>query len=288
MPAAKPGLEATLRFEMVSDEGRALLMSYLIATLLAVVWLMVVRFAPTPARKGVEIPRESPVTVVVQHPEPLELSFGPRDPDDIDRGRATPASAPGNDIRKIFGGDLRLVDAGKLLRGIDVTVARGAATEHARKVGLGTDVGSRTPGLSRGESGPSSAGGVGVVRGNGVSRSAMIVAPPDVRAVSAGTASGDIVEVGQAVRARAPQLERCYFEEGLARNASLAGLVRLAIEVEAGQVRSARVVERSWSGEGAAETESCLERTTRRWRLGTLSARIVLPLSFTNSARDAR
>ena len=289
MPSAKPRLATALRFEMVSDEGRALLMSYLVAALLAIVWLMLVRFMPTPPQRSAENPTDSPITVVVEPPEPVVSSFAPSPRESGGRGRLVPRTGSAEEIRKFFGGDLPLVDAGPLLRGIEMTASSAVAGEHARKVGLETGVRSRTPGLDRGEAGSHSAAGVGVVRGNGgVSRRAVVIEAPEVRPVGGGSSAGDVVEVGQAVRAHVPQLERCYYEEGLTRNASLAGLVRLSIEVEGGQVRSARVVERSWSGAGVAETESCLERTAQRWRLGKSSARIVLPLSFTAPARDAR
>jgi hypothetical protein len=288
MAPVKPRLETALRFEMVSDEGRALLNSYLVATLLAVLWLLVVRFGPTRPATSAENPEDRRVTVVVQPPEAVVRSFVPTVNERGARGLITPRGVSSDDIRNVFGGDLRLVDAQRLLRGIEVTASGAAAHEHARKVGLETGIGSRTPGLNRGEAGAHVASGVGVVRGNGVSRASLVVAPPEVRPAGPGTGAGDVVEVGQAVRAHVPQLERCYYEEGLTRNASLAGLVRLSMEVEAGQVRAARVVERSWSGAGVAETERCLERTARQWRLGESSARIVVPLSFTAPARARR
>ena len=62
----------------------------------------------------------------------------------------------------------------------------------------------------------------------------------------------------------------------------------LAVDVEAGRVTSARIVDRSWAGAGVAETESCLVRSVRGWRLGSSDARIVLPLSFTSPVRAPR
>jgi hypothetical protein len=289
MRAVQPSrLETTLRFEMASDEGQALLVSYLFATLLAVAWLVLVHLVPRPPRVQAESPNEPPIIVVVPPLEASVPSLMERTRDGGGR-RLTPRAGSGSDISKIFRGDLPLVDAGRLIRGIQLTASTAAASEHARKVGLETEVGSRTPGLERAESVSRSTAGVGVVRGNGgLSRSAVVIARPEVRLNGRRASAGDVVEVGQAVRSHVPQLERCYYQEGLTRNESLAGLVRLAIDVEGGQVRSARVVERSWTGAGVPETESCLERTAQRWRLGESSARIVLPLSFTAPARRMR
>jgi hypothetical protein len=116
---------------------------------------------------------------------------------------------------------------------------------------------------------------------------AVAVAEPEVRAVVAGPAGVGATAVGQTARAHIPQLERCYYAEGLTRNASLAGIVRLAVDVEAGRVSSASIVDRTWAGAGVVETESCLVRSVRGWRLGSANARIVLPLSFTSPARGA-
>ena len=48
MSAARSGFGATLRFEVVSDEGRPLFVSYLVASLLALSWLGLVRMMPIP------------------------------------------------------------------------------------------------------------------------------------------------------------------------------------------------------------------------------------------------
>jgi hypothetical protein len=108
--------------------------------------------------------------------------------------------------------------------------------------------------------------------------------PPEVRAVRGESARGNAMEVGQSARAFAPQLQRCYVDEGLTRNPGLAGLVRLAIEVDGGRVVAARVVDRSWAGVGVTETEDCLVRAVRGWRLGTSTAKLTLPFSFTSGA----
>jgi hypothetical protein len=287
-PATPSGFDATLRFEVASDEGRALLTSYLVATILALAWLALVHVVPRPLVRAPAHPEDPTIVIVI----PPELAAPPIESRASHGGEGIGPTSPrtgsrdAGSGRSLFGGRTALVDAGKLLRGVDVTGTGATAHEPtALKVGLNTGVGSRTPGRTR-TGGLSPVGsGVGAVSGGGVSRNAVAIAAPEVRAVADGAPRGDVSEVGQTARAHVPQLERCYHEEGLTRNASLAGLVRLAIDVEAGRVTTARIVDRSWAGAGAAETESCLLRSVRGWRLGSSSARIVLPLSFTSPTR---
>ena len=80
------------------------------------------------------------------------------------------------------------------------------------------------------------------------------------------------------------QLQSCY---ELARGSDLAGVVALKITLgDAGSVRSAEIVKRTWSGSGAAETEGCLLRVVRGGRLpsGSDGATITLPISFTRGS----
>lgn len=276
---------AILRLECVAEEDRPLFVSYLVASLLAVSWVLLVHFAPTRLGGGILNPEDPFIIVVppfVDLPLPSVVAGARR------RGR-TAAPAPeargAGNVRDAFTGNAGLVDAGNLLRGVMVEPSGSAAGQPTGKtLGLETGVGSRTPGRSRGE-GLSPARGVGTVVGRGISRRGVTVAPPEVEAVAAGASVGNASEVGQTARAYVPQLARCYYEEGLSRNASLGGLVRLALTVKAGRVTSASIVDRSWAGAGAAETEGCLLRSVRGWRLGDGDARIVLPLSFTSPAR---
>ena len=280
MSAAPAGFGATLRFELVSDEGRPLFVSYMVAGVFALSWLGLVRMMPIPLAPVLEPPS---ITFV---PETPAL---PSPSDGVAKVRGRASSPNASSVRDIFSGNTGLVDAGQILRGVDVkSTGSRSGDPSGMRVALGTEIGSRTPGRSRtGDFSPSGAG-LGVVRGRGVSRSGVTIAPPEVRPIVAGTALGNATEVGQAARARAPQLERCYQGEGLTRNAALAGLVRLALTVEGGRVTAAEVASRTWSGAGVAETESCLVRTARGWQLGSGDARIVLPLSFTSPAAAPR
>jgi hypothetical protein len=278
--------DAALRFDVAPDDDRALFVSYLIASALAITWLTLVHVMPAAV---LVIPAEPPIILVdptpgwPAPPHSEARAVRPRD------GLSPTTSRDPGAVRNAFKGNAGLVDAGNLLHRVDVTPSGGATQEAtARKVGLETGVGSRTPGLTRNSGLPPGSGNVGTVRGNGVRRHAVTVAPPEVRAVLPGAAQVDASEVGQGARARVPQLERCYHQEGLTRNPSLAGLVRLGIDVEGGQVTSARIVDRTWAGAGVAETESCLVRAVRGWRLGGSTAHIVLPLSFTSSQTSPR
>ena len=280
MSGTPAGFGATLRFEVVSDEGRPLFVSYLVAGLLALSWLGLVRMMPIALPP---VPEPSIITFVPEAPA------APSPSDGAATGRGRSSSTNASSVRDLFSGNTGLVDAGKILSGVDVRPTDSRSGDPSgMRVALGTGIGSRTPGRSgTGDFSPSGAG-VGTVRGNGISRSPMTIAAPDVRPMVAGAAVGNATEVGHAARAHAPQLERCYYDEGLTRNAALAGLVRLAITVEGGRVTAAEVASRSWSGAGVAETESCLVRAARGWQLGTGDARIVLPLSFTSPATAPR
>jgi hypothetical protein len=284
------GLDAALRLDLASEENRPLLLSYTIASLLALAWLALVHIVPVPLRP---VPVDF-VAIITFAPQPLAPAApstavpAGRAREGVRRETPSPQSRGAGTVRDMFTGNSGLVDAGNILRNVDVEPTSSARGEATRlKVGLGTGAGSRTPGLTRPGGGSLAGAGVGNVRDGGVSRHVLTIGAPDVRAVAAGSATGSAAEMGQTARAHVPQLARCYHEEGLSRNRSLAGLVRLALTVEAGRVTSATIVDRSWAGAGAAAAESCLLRAVRGWRLGSSDARIVLPLSFTSPARGS-
>lgn len=276
----------TLRLACVPEEDRAVFVSYGVASLLALSWLVLVHVVPARLAGDVSKP-EDPLVIVF--PAPLDPPLPSIEASaDASARRATTRSGArdAGSVRDAFSGTADLVDAGNLLRGVELAPSGSAPPEPGGlKVGLRTGVGSRTPGRTGAGGLSTAATGVGTVGGRGVSRSAVTIAPPEVRAIAPGGFAGNASAVGHTARARVPQLERCYYQEGLSRNASLAGLVRLAITVESGRVTSAQIIDRSWVGAGVAETESCLLRSVRGWRLGTSDARIVLPLSFTSPTR---
>jgi hypothetical protein len=284
----RSSFDTTLRFELASEEDRPLFVSYLVASVLATAWLLLVHSMPRPllpplVDHGPPIITWNPLSV------PSATRSTRSQANDGSRGvrASTSVGSPGaGSMRDAFSGSAGLVDAGSLLRGVDVAPSGSVAGEPTSgKVGLETGIGSRTPGRVRGGGLSPSGAGLGTVRGGGVSRNAVVIAPPEVRAGAGALTTGITNEVGQTARAHVPQLERCYHQEGLSRNSTLAGLVRLGLTVEGGRVTSAQIVDRTWAGAGAAEAEACLVRVARGWRLGGSDARIVLPLSFTSPTR---
>lgn len=276
-----------LRFELASEEERPLFISYLGSSLLAATWLVLVHAMPRPLPEPPIVDLVPPVITFAPRSLPIiaSPSAARRAGGDRIGGESASAGSP-TAVLGAFLGQSPLVDAGNLLRGVDVAPSGSALGEPTTlKVGLSTGVGSRTPGRARPGGLTPAGAGVGAVVGAGVSRDAVTIAPPEVRPIAVGAGVGNAGEVGQAARAHVPQLARCYYQEGLSRNAGLAGLVRLAITVEAGRVTSADIVDRSWVGAGVAETESCLLQSVRGWRIGDSNARIVLPISFTSPGR---
>lgn len=266
-----------------ADDARILTVSHLVAASLAIVWLTLVYFGPRPVVSA----REPDLVITVLPPVVDVLPSPPRE---LTRRSSAPesrsdASRTRTNIRDAFARVGEAPGRGDLLQGVRIGPSAPTSDPMARPVPLGAPTGVETPGRSRAAGEGLTGADIGVVGREGVSRAEVAIMPPDVRAVSGEGIRGDATEVGQSARAYAPQLQRCYLDEGLTRNPQLAGLVRLAIEVEGGRVVAARVVDRSWTGAGAAETESCLVRAVRGWRLGTSTARVTLPFSFTSGAR---
>jgi hypothetical protein len=73
-------------------------------------------------------------------------------------------------------------------------------------------------------------------------------------------------EFGNFVRTREPQLQFCY-QDTRASSPSLAGSATVAVTVAPdGNVVTADIVRRSWSGKGADVVESCLLSRVRSWK----------------------
>ena len=133
--------------------------------------------------------------------------------------------------------------------------------------------GGRTPGrggfgggTGTGGGGGGGIGGVGA--GGGIQRAGVRVsAPAPVRAENLGGNRRDVGELGQFVRSRESQLRFCYQEYGLKANPSLAGTVTVAISLTgSGDVTGVNVTNRTWSGPGASEAESCIRNKIESWR----------------------
>ena len=276
-------LAAVFRSDPSADDARILTVSHLVAGCLALVWLALVYFGPRPTVAA----REPDIVITVVPPVLDVLPSPPREFTRRSSARASRSDAARTrtSITNAFADVPGAPERSDLVRGVRIAPNVPTSNPLVRSVPLGTRTGGETPGRSRVAGEGLSGANIGVVTREGVSRAEVAIMPPDVRAVSGEGVRGDATEVGQSARTYAPQLQRCYLDEGLTRNPQLAGLVRLAIEVEGGRVVAARVVDRSWAGPGVAETESCLVRAVRGWRLGTSTARVTLPFSFTSGAR---
>ena len=84
--------------------------------------------------------------------------------------------------------------------------------------------------------------------------------------------TGDTAVVDNVVRRRQAELRTCYEQEGLKVNPDLAGNVVVSIAVASeGTVSAVTFPERTWSGPGATETESCMQTRVRNWRFPELA-----------------
>lgn len=293
-----------LRWEVMGEEGKALVGSWTIAITVGVAWLLFVWITPPAPEKFQLLPEnERNVTITFDDPEPTlpeapvaeapAATPQPRGPAQAPRRTGGGGQGGGNrstaDIGAAFGtgsgaGSGGMVgDVGNILRGVDVSSGSGG-TGGGRGGGramLATGEGgqgSRTPGrggLGAGGVGTGGIGGVGSgAGGGGVGRAEVRVAAPSVVAPPVGGGPGrDVGELGVFVRSREPQLRFCYTEFGLKANPNLRGSVTVNIVVSgSGAVSGANVAGRTWSGAGASEAESCIRQKIRSWRFpGTAS-----------------
>lgn len=183
-------------------------------------------------------------------------------------------------------------DVSGMLRGVDVASGSGgtgggqggrggggAGGKTVLGYGQGGQ-GSRTPGRGGfgggdGTGGGGGGGGIGGVgSGGGITRAAVRVAPPRVvEAEALGGPGRDVSELGSFVRSRESQLRFCYVEYGLKANPSLAGTVTVAITLTgSGTVTGADITNRTWSGSGASEAESCIQGKIRSWKFPSSAA----------------
>lgn len=308
VPPRRPRDDATftrdLRWEVMGDEGRALVGSWVIAVIVGVGWLLLVwMFPPAPPKFELLPESERGVTLTFEDPPPEAIPEAPvtRSPvatPQPQTARPQPQRTGGGgqgggqrtaaEIGAAFGtgagsGSGGMVgDVSNILRGVDVssgTGGTGGGTGGGRAV-LATGEGgsgSRTPGrggLGAGGEGTAGIGGVGSgAGGGGVGRAEVAVAAPRVVAPPVGGGPGrDVGELGSFVRSRESQLRFCYQEHGLKVNPRLAGSVAVDIRVAGnGAVSNVDIARRTWSGTGVSESEACIRNTIRRWRFPSSS-----------------
>lgn len=281
------GLTGSLRFELIDEEERALLGSYGIASAIGIAFLLLVQFGPH--LPPVQLPDER---IVIRFPNPTGGAF--REPSEIP-SRISPAARRGGGlaplkgaISRAFGGSSAAIvgQPTNILGGVVVTRPGSAPAQAGGKTVLAHGeggAGSIVPGrggIGTGVGGGEIGGGVG---GGNVSRSAVTVQALPIIAADPLVPAGDVASVGTFVRGHESQLRFCYEEHGLRANPALAGSVTVAVSVAAsGAVSSASVAKRSWSGAGAAESEACILRAVRGWRLpsSTSAGNYSFPFNF--------
>ena len=269
-----------MRFEIADAEGRALVWSYVGSVSLGMLWIMLVLFLPAP-----------PPSITLLPPEetPVEVQFENAPPAPTAAPAAAPAAAPkpagaegaAKAMKKMTdafgaapkqGGGGMVGDVSNALRGVDVSSSSGGAPGAQGKAVIGYGqggAGSRTPG--RGGMGTglgTGGGGVGGVGGTGVGYSGVLVAAPQViHATNAGGKARSTDELGNYVRGRQSQLQFCYQEYGLKANPALAGRVTTDITITGtGSVSDVAISDRTWSGAGASEAETCIKQRVGGWR----------------------
>ena len=320
-----------LRFEWASEEGRALMGSYLISGGLGVAFLLLVHLTPIKHAQADEepvqvtyldsIPEEPPPQPVAQPgpatvtpaPGPVNKPPGPKAPDKGSPKPNRPGSRTETNINGAIGDAFgtgsgagtggMIGDVSGILRGVDVnsgsggtggglagTGGGGAGGKTVLGYGQGGQ-GARTPGrggtgggLGTGGGGGGGVGGVG--GGGGVTAARVNVSAPRVRASDAPIGAGrDVSELGNFVRSRQNQLRFCYQEYGLKVNPGLAGTINVSITLTgSGNVTGTEVTNRTWSGGGAAEAESCILQKIRTWRFPSSASgggTYAFPFNFT-------
>ena len=265
------------------DEVRPLWISHAIAAALGAGWLVLVYTQPPP-----------PPTIALLRPEEaaaVEVQFEDEKPPKPEAAKPAPVAepAPTNkpptpaETKKakkeaaamadaFGGGSSALVgDVTNALRGVNVTKGDKTAEGGGGKAVIaygngGTSV--RTPGRGIDPTVAAAGAGIGKVNAAGsVTRATIAVAAPSVVRSADGGASGrDMAKLGTFVRARQAQLQYCYQEVGLAANPNLAGSVSVTVSlVPTGAVSEVKVTNRTWSGAGVSDAESCILQRVRGW-----------------------
>jgi hypothetical protein len=285
-PSDDASFTRNLHYEFASEEGRALSVSYALSTALAILWLLLVHLLPAAPPAISLLPPEDLGPIEVKFDDLVQPAPEARSP-----AAATPAPRPAGGGRGNAGSDTKAItnafgsgpaassggmvgDVSNVLRGVDVNSGTGGAPGQVGKAVIGYGhggQGSRTPGrgglgTGLGDGSGSGLGGVGGIAGVGIA--SVRVAPPSVvRAEDIGGPGRDVSELGSFVRGRQSQLQFCYQEYGLKVNPSLAGTVAASVTLTgAGTVTGVEITNRTWSGAGHEEAESCIRQRISAWR----------------------
>ncbi|MDQ6830602.1 MAG: AgmX/PglI C-terminal domain-containing protein [Gemmatimonadota bacterium] len=272
VPAYSGGNTPTFSRELRYELDRSLAWSYVTSGALGLAWLLLVQFGPGASPIIDAIKAAAPREWSVVMPDPLPVRVASHS-----SGAHAAGAAPSVGDAFLGSASGIAVDVGNTLR--DVQTRSGVPeVDRGAKVVLdaGTPgAGSRVP-SDRAFGDPLAAGenSIGSVRGGGLSTSHLRIAALPVQPSALPNAPArDMAALGDVVRRNESALNSCYVERGLAANAALAGTIRVSIAIAAsGRVDDAIITERSWSGAGVAETESCIRDSIKRWRFSSGSA----------------
>jgi hypothetical protein len=319
----KDTFSGAMRWELFSEEGRALLWSYIITLGLAIIFLLLVKFGPQGHRLSLippeqtvievelaEMPEPTPIPVpevageVARTPAPgdVKKAEGPKGPQKGDPKQGPPGSKTEQNrsgaIGDAFGtgsgsGTGGMVgDVSGIMSGVATSSGSGGSGGGLGGVGGGGQGGKAVLGYGMGGQGsvrPGRGGIGGVGGGGGMTRGTVRVSAPSVVAAPAlGGPGRDVSELGAFVRSRESQLRYCYTEQGLKVNPALAGTVNVAITLTAsGNVTGVDARAGSMSGAGTEQVTSCIENRVRAWRFPASESEggtYSFPFSFTKGA----
>ncbi len=275
---------------MILSETRALTVSHALAAGIGAGWLALVYLSPAPPPTIALLRAEEAASIDVKFDDPppppkrpapppeaaANVNEPPPTPVEKEKQRAAKEEA---EIGDAFGGgstNALVGDVTNALRGVEVAKGDKAGAGGRKAViayGQG-GVGARTPGKGFDAAAAAAASGIGKVNATGgVTRASIRVAAPQVVARPGERASRDMAQLGTFVRSRQAQLQFCYQEQGLVQNPGLAGSIGVEVALAPnGVVATTRVTERTWSGEGVAETETCILQRIRAWAFPASSA----------------
>ena len=284
-------MTAKIRFDsplaLRDDDLAPLLISWGFALGLAAAWLTLVHLTAPPAIVSVAEPAPTIIDFAPGHHENTATSSSTASPnaDQKQQSRVPRSVTSEVAVAGIFAAAMAKQAVSEVTHLIPgVVPIRGEARGDASKRALNTDADVR-PGMSSfaGVGDGARTASVGdVKRGGGIDRADFRAHQlPVVSAPVLDNATADATELGAFVRARVSQLQTCYERAG---GTDFAGIVALRLTLgQGGAVRAAEIVRRTWSGPGAAETEACLIRIARGWRVpaGHDDATLTIPISFT-------
>ena len=278
-----------LRYEIVDEEGRVLVNSWLISGGLGLMWVALVLFGPSTDISHLLPPEDRPIEVRFEAPPPEP----PKPPAPVAASAPKPAPKPAAapaprskptaaelEARRAaafssaFGAAAPksgpVGDVSNVLRGVALTNGAprpGAAVGKAVLAYGQGGQGVRTPGRSD-MGGAGAVGGIGGVAGSaGIGHEGVTVSAPRAIDVPGLGPTRDVGELGTSVREHESQLRFCYDEYGLKVNPDLAGSVTVAITLSpVGGVTNVVVSRRTWSGPGASPAEGCILQKVRGWR----------------------